>query len=58
MYAELFLVVFLEKYAFNISDYEGGRGVKNTQKFDHVVYGWPLIYSLLDCSLKNETGFF
>ena len=28
---------------FSKSDHQSrGRGVKNTQKFDHVVYGWPL----------------
>ena len=26
---------------FSKSDHEGGRGVKNTRKCDHVVYGWP-----------------
>ena len=25
---------------------KGGGGVKNTQKIDHVVYGWPLTNSL------------
>ena len=28
--------------AHSVIDLEGGGGVKNTQKFDHVVYGWPL----------------
>ena len=33
----------LAKWQFYyITDMKGeGEGVKNTQKFDHVVYGWP-----------------
>ena len=31
----------LAKWTFSKSDH-GGEGVKSTQKFDHVVYGWPL----------------
>ena len=39
---------------FSKSDH-AGEGVKNTQKFDHVVYGWPLRQNLFTY-LAEEPG--
>ena len=36
----------------------GARGVKNTQIFDHVVYGWPLISFKIIFSVMQDKGFF
>ena len=34
---------FITQALFSKSDHEGGRWGQNTQKFDHLVYEWPLI---------------